>query len=144
MSPDPARGRCLIGRAPSLLRCLLTVFLIVVASGCAADPWAAYDLSLYTVLREPSAETYAAHLELLLRLIEVRESRGEKPPPGICAECAFYLHRAGRTSEAANYLAKEKLHYPESAQIVAAEERLISGRRAIQLAPEASGEGNAP
>ncbi len=110
----------------------LTLALLAFGSGCAGDPWKAYDASLYTTLREPSPETYATHLALLLRLVEQREAQGKTPPPGICAECAFYLHRVGRTSEASTYLAKEKQHYPEATPVVSALERLIAGRPAIE------------
>ena len=110
----------------------LVLALLAYGSGCAGDPWQADDASLYTTLREPSPETYTTHLALLLRLVEQREAQGKAPPPGICAECAFYLHRVGRTSEASTYLAKETQHYPEASSVVSALERLIAGRSAIQ------------
>ncbi len=109
----------------------------LLAAGCVSDPWTIYDSSLYTTLREPSPETYAAHLDLLLLLVDRREAQGQAPPPGICAESAFYLHRAGRTSEASAYLAREKRYYPESGLVVAALGRLIAGERAI---PNGDGE----
>ena len=111
---------------------LFPVLIALLACGCAGDPWEAYDSSLYSTLREPSPETYAAHLALLLRLVEEREAQGKVPPPGICAESAFYLHRVGRSSEASAYLARETRHYPESGPVVSALGRLIDGKSALR------------
>ena len=91
-------------------------------------------------MREPSAETYESHLTLLQRVVDSRESKGKKPPPGICAECAFYLHRLGRSSEAATFIAKEKEHYPESTPIVSALDRVISGKRALEGSEDTNNE----
>jgi hypothetical protein len=97
--------------------------------------WQLYEASAYRVFRTPGPEAFAAHAHLLGRVIDQAESRGERPPPGICAERAFHLWRLGRIEEAVAVLEKEERYYPESKVFVAAQKRFISGG-ASAIAPE--------
>ena len=107
-------------RLAVILGCALTL------SGC-QPAWLRYENSVYASIKESNQEAFAAHAVLLKEVIEEREAEGRKPPPGVCAEYAYYLARLGRGEESHTYLAKEVLYYPESRVFVAALERLIAG-----------------
>lgn len=122
--PTPAMAQ------PGRLR-LLAVLAVGSALGC-ADPWDEYESSLYEALRVPGPATHGRHVEVLRQFVERYEEEGKKPPPGILAECGFYLARLGRAEEAGKYFKAEKVAYPESAAFVTALERTIGGHRAFQ------------
>lgn len=113
----------------------------VILAGC-TPAWQLYEVSAYTVFRDPGTESFADHAHLLERVIDQAEARQEKPPPGICAERAFYLWRLGRIDEAVAALEKEEQYYPESHVFAAAQRRLVTGGRAIDEA-DAAGESTA-
>ena len=94
-------------------------------AGC-TPAWQLYEASAYRVFRTPGPKVFAKHARLLSRVIDQAESKGKKPPPGICAERAFHLWRLERIDEAVAVLDKEEEHYPESKVFVAAQKRLIS------------------
>ena len=96
-------------------------------AGC-TPAWQLYEASAYRVFRTPGPKVFAKHARLLSRVIDQAESKGKKPPPGICAERAFHLWRLDRIDEAVAVLDKEEEHYPESKVFVAAQKRLISER----------------
>ncbi len=96
--------------------------------------WRLYEASAYRVFRTPGPEVFAEHERLLGRVIAQAESRGQKPPPGICAERAFHLWRLDRIEEAVAVLEEEERYYPESKVFVAAQKRFISGGASV-IAP---------
>ncbi len=97
-----------------------------ILSGC-TPAWQLYEVSAYSVFRTPGPKVIVAHARLLARVIDQAESKGKKPPPGICSERAFYLWRLKRIDEAVALLQKEEEHYPESKVFVAAQKRFIAG-----------------
>ena len=108
----------------------------VILSGC-TPAWQLYEVSAYSVFRTPGPKVFAAHARLLGRVIDQAESKGKKPPPGICAERSFYLWRLGRTDEAVAVLEKEEKHYPESKVFVTAQKSFISGGKSATAPREA-------
>lgn len=107
-------------------RLLVGFWAGLILTGC-TPAWQLYEVSAYTVFRTPGTESFEAHARLLGRVIDQAESRKEKPPPGICAERAFYLWRLGRIDEAVAALEKEERYYPESEVFTTAEKRLVTG-----------------
>ena len=103
----------------------------VILTGC-TPAWELYEVSAYTVFRSPGKESFAEHALLLERVIEQAEARQEKPPPGICAESAFYLWRLGHIQEAVAALEKEERYYPESHTFAVAQKRLVTGGSTIE------------
>ncbi len=112
----------------------VAAFAALAGSGC-VSAWSLYEHSLYEALRVPGGESYAAHAELLGRIVDESRSAGRKPPPGIYAEYGLYLARTGRAQRAKECFEAEKEAYPESAVFVAVLERVVAGGRAF------SGEG---
>ncbi len=115
---------------------LLAAALIggAVLAGC-VSPWSRYESSAYSVFRTPDPSTYDAHARLLQRVIARAERRGQKPPPGVCSECAYYLWRLDRADEAMLLLEKEWQYYPEAREFIAAQKRFTAvGSEAV--APE--------
>jgi hypothetical protein len=124
--PNPAMAQA--GR-------LLAVLALFSVPGC-ADPWAAYEDSLYKALRVPGAAAYGEHADVLRQFVESYEGKNQKPPPGIHAEYGFYLARLGKAEEARRQFKAEMEAYPESAAFVAALERTVEGHRAFQPASQ--------
>ena len=81
-----------------------------IAAGCANDPWTRYEMSLYSALKYPGQETLESHATLLREIIVSAEKKKLRPPPGICAEFAFYTAQLGKTDIARKALARE-IHY---------------------------------
>jgi hypothetical protein len=98
----------------------------VILAGC-TPAWQLYEVSEYTVFRTPGVESFEAHARLLARVIDQAESQKQRPPPGICAEHAFYLWRLGHIDEAVAALEKEERYYPESRVFAEAQRRLVTG-----------------
>jgi hypothetical protein len=132
-----------VSQAPcAIFSFCLSIGVALLGSSCvSSDPWDGYPESLYLTMREPSPETANAHLELLIELTARAESRGQKPPPGLCAEAALYLARAGRSGEARQMLAREQSAYPESATFVGVLTKLIEGDPASKAATEGETRG---
>lgn len=97
------------------------------AAGCASDPWTRYEMSLYSALKYPGQETMQSHARLLKEIIVSAEEKKLRPPPGICAEFAFYTARLGKTDIARKALVREIHYYPESAKFVAVVTRMLEG-----------------
>jgi hypothetical protein len=93
---------------------LILVLILFVAS-CSTTPWQRYDNSLFASVFEPSEETFKDHIESLEHF-----ASQESPPPGMCAELAYYKCLANQSEEADMWLQKEVALWPESAQMVAA------------------------
>lgn len=77
-----------------------------------------YARTLYSYKKAPSDATREAHLAELDRIIAVSAEKGKRVPPGIWAERAYFLGKAGKGEEALKSLDKEKETYPESAVFV--------------------------
>jgi len=106
--------------------------------GCQVDPWVQYEDSLYASLQAPSPEVTAERAAFLETVITRAEERGQRPPPGFCAECALYQVRIGRPERAKAFLDREAEHYPESKVFVSSLRSLLDGGgRAL---PEAGAE----
>lgn len=95
--------------------------VLALAAGCAPPSvrkgydWGGYDEHLHALMRNPSGlEAYGASLR---RIID-RNPDGTWVPPGIYAEYGYVLFLAGRKPEAADYFAREKTRWPESAKIM--------------------------
>ena len=101
--------------------------LIFIGAGCASDPWTRYDMSLYGALKYPGEETLESHATLLREIIVSAEKKKLRPPPGICAEFAFYTARLGKIDIARKALAREVHYYPESSKFVAIVTKMLDG-----------------
>ena len=127
-----------IKRLVPLIAVLFSLNFIV--AGCASsDPWARYDMSLYGALKSPGEETLESHATLLREIIVSAEKKKLRPPPGICAEFAFYTARMGKTEIARKALAREVHYYPESSKFVAIVTKMLDGPK-----PEPAETGESP
>ena len=99
---------------------------IVVGSGCSSVSkagyyWGDYSQTYLTMTRKPSAQTTQAHIKELKDILQESRERELKPPPGICAELAFYLSKPegeGSQEEIDRYYQCEIQTYPESALFI--------------------------
>jgi len=98
---------------------LPVVATMLLAASC-ASPWERYDSSLFSSVFEPNQQTIDGHISNLETL-----TAWEVPPPGLCAELAYFLALAGRNSEAQVWLDRELQVWPESAMVVEALRKLI-------------------
>ena len=117
------------------MRGLMTLFLVcfdvVFFQGYSSVSQAGYDWGDYSqtylaVVRTPSSENTTAHIAELREILAVSKEKELKPPPGICAELAFYLAQPdgqGEQSEIDQLYQCEMDTYPESRRFV---ERLIN------------------
>ena len=129
----------LSGRSFWLITVLLSLHLI--AAGCVSDPWTRYETSLYSALKYPGQETMQSHAHLLREIIVSAEEKKLRPPPGICAEFAFYTARLGEADIARKALAREMHYYPEATRFVAVVARMLDGP---EPEPEETGEKTEP
>jgi hypothetical protein len=102
------------------MRALLLTFSLLTIVSC-QTPWDRYDESLYTAVFDPSEESLARHIQTLEGF-----TNSESPPPGLCAELAYYLALAGRNAEAEAWLDRELALWPESSKVVSALRSLIT------------------
>lgn len=99
----------------------LIQFILIALAACSCQTqWDRYDESLYASVFEPSEQTLSRHIQTLEGF-----ASWEAPPPGLCAELAYYLALAGRGDESAVWLDKELAHWPESVKVVEALRSLI-------------------
>jgi hypothetical protein len=96
----------------------LAVLALVGLAGCASDPYGRYPDSLYASLKDDTREARSAHAALLERVIAWSDEQGRPPPPGVCAELAYYRTRLGQRDQAEALLAREEASYPESARFL--------------------------
>jgi hypothetical protein len=78
------------------------------------------------VVRTPSEDTTQKHVAELREILAVSKDKGLNPPPGICAELAFYLSqldKQGNQAEIKGFYQCEVETYPESQLFI---ERLTS------------------
>jgi hypothetical protein len=100
---------------------VLTVLVVAAAlAGCAGPTtkyhWGSYEPALYQYYKTPSqVDNFATELAATIRQAA---EKGQKVPPGICAEYAHILHQQGRFVEAATYFEREKREWPESAVLM--------------------------
>lgn len=106
--------------------------IIFLFLGSCQTAWDRYDESLYASVFEPNPNTYEQHI----RSIEALAS-GATPPPGLCAEMAFYLALSGREGEADLWLQRELEHWPESAKVVHGIHALVNPDSEKPLAEDA-------
>jgi hypothetical protein len=77
--------------------------------------WAGYDTSLYKLMKSPAdIDAYG----LALKKAIDRNPDGRRVAPGIYAEYGYVLFATGHKPEAADFFAKEKTRWPESARIM--------------------------
>jgi hypothetical protein len=100
---------------------LAVALLSIFALGACQTPWGRYDETLYSSVFQPSEQTISRHIQTLEGF-----TAWEIPPPGFCAELAYYLVLAGREAEADAWLERELMLWPESAMVVAALRNLIA------------------
>lgn len=99
---------------------LALALIAILTLGACQTPWGRYDETLYSSVFEPSEQTIERHIQTLEGF-----AAWEVPPPGFCAELAYYLVLAGRETEADAWLERELVLWPESAMVVAALRNLI-------------------
>lgn len=99
---------------------------IVLVGGCSSASkagyyWGDYSQTYLTLTRKPSAQATQAHIKELRDILQVSQEKELKPPPGICAELAFYLSQPegeGSQEEIDRYYQCEIETYPESALFI--------------------------
>ena len=107
-------------------------FLSLLVSGCAGDPWEAYDDTLYRALRDATKEAVQAHEDLLRRILDEADEAGTLPPPGVAAEYGYALAGRGEAEAGRHFLDLERKHYPESAAFVDALGRAATGEEVFR------------
>jgi len=106
-------------------------FSLINLQGCtsvskAGYYWGKYSETYLAVVRKPSKDTTQQHISELREILSVSEEKGLRPPPGICAELAFYLSqldKQGNQDEIEKFYQCEMTTYPESKIFI---ERLTS------------------
>jgi len=133
--------RCVpVDRHRRLVSIAVAVVALALVSGCVSrDPYVEYDMSLYAVMKDPSEAEHQRHFEYLVSVVEWREQRDRKPPPGVCAECGLYAWKLGRTDEGRRWIEREVEHWPESKTFSGALERLLAGEEQLLGDDEAAG-----
>ena len=96
--------------------------LLTLLGGCAPSKdlyyWGNYSSTLYDFKKSPDEKTSAAHRKELLVIIEKSGEQKRNVPPGVYAECGYYLLKEGKEAEGMTYLDKETAAYPESATFI--------------------------
>jgi len=115
----------------------------IILTSC-ASPWERYDESLYSLLKNATPEAVEDHIELLGEIVTGAEEKGEKPPPGVCAEYGYRLAtQKGELDKGLKQLDKETGYYPESELFVLALKRSVSGKEKV-FEGTAAAEENVP
>lgn len=86
---------------------------VLLLFGSCQSTWDTYDISSHQTIGAPGPESYEAHVALLERMVEVAP-----PPPGLCAELAYFLVLLGRPDQAEAWFAKEMHAWPGSEKFV--------------------------
>lgn len=90
-------------------------------SACATGPapkydWGTYEQSMYTFYKDPSkAEELMVSMETMIKGAEAGK---RVVPPGLYAEYGFLLMMKGKPQDAVANFEKEKIKWPESAQLM--------------------------
>ena len=105
----------------------LLLIVPLLCAACASSPWDDYQSSLYDSLDVGTKEARNDHAALLTKLVVASEAAGGRPPPGVCAELAFYRSRLGEAGEVDRLLALEEQHYPEAKRFLDAMRRVLVG-----------------
>ncbi len=112
-------------------------------SGCVKQTryhWGQYDTALYQHYKNPQDRD--AYIEALKTTILEADQRGEKVPPGICAEYGYALFEEGQAAQSLPWFQREKETWPESTVLM---DKMIRNaqRRATEPAPPAKGPAGA-
>ena len=106
-------------------------------AACGGNSWYRYESSLCHTMEDPSIEAREQHGQLLAKIIEEAQEKGAKPPPGICAEYAYYLVELKKDGQGMQYLDREIAYYPESTTYIIALRRLLQGaKNVVHESPE--------
>ncbi len=124
-------------------RLLLALAAAAAASGCAKQSryhWGTYDTALYQHYKNPQDRD--AYIEALKTTILEADQRGEKVPPGVCAEYGYALFEEGQAAQSLPWFQREKETWPESTVLM---DKMIRNaqRRATEPAPPAKGPADA-
>lgn len=97
---------------------VISALALVLLAGCAPPAglfyWGDYSETLYNYKKDQDEKTLKAHREQLLLIVTKSATMNKKVPPGVYAECGYYLLKEGKEAEGMEYLAKETSLYPES------------------------------
>ena len=101
------------------IRNLLLGITLVYVAGCGPKTmyqWGSYEKDLLKYYKHPeSLQKFREHLDKqITRSVE----KGKRVPPGLFAELGYLHYKAGDSKMAAEYFAKEKEHWPESATLM--------------------------
>lgn len=98
------------------IRNLLLVISLVYVAGCGPKTmyqWGSYETDLLKYYKHPeSLQDFQKHLD---KQIARSTRKGKMVPPGLFAELGYLHYKADDPAMAAQYFAKEKEHWPESA-----------------------------
>ena len=86
--------------------------LLLLLPSCQST-WDTYEISSHQTIAAPGPESYEAHVSHLTKKVE-----GDAPPPGLCAEMAYFLVLLGRPGEADVLFAREVDIWPQSEKFV--------------------------
>lgn len=100
--------------------------------------WGNYDRTLYQHYRNP--QDRAAFVEALKIAILEAEQRGDKVPPGVCAEYGYALYEEGQAAESLRWFQREKETWPESTILM---DKMIRNAQRRGAQPPPAGQGPA-
>ncbi len=122
-------------------RLLALAAVAALASACAPKAtyyWGQYDTALYHYYTNPQDRD--AWIETLRTTILEAEQRGDKVPPGICAEYGYALFEEGQAEASVPWFQREKDTWPESAVLM---EKMIRNAKRRGAQPPPPGQGAA-
>ncbi len=122
-------------------RVLALAALAALAAGCAPQSryyWGDYDAALYRYYEHPADRD--AWVESLRTIILEAEQRGDKVPPGVCAEYGYALFEEGQAEAAVPWFQREKDTWPEANVLM---EKMIRNAKRRAAQPPAPGQGPA-
>ena len=101
------------------IRMTITLAMVFVIGGCAAQPgvdyyWGKYSQTLYALKKNPSPEAEQRHIEELEDIISKSDEKGFRVPPGVQAELGYRYAQRGDSQKASGHFQAELAAYPES------------------------------
>lgn len=104
---------------------LIYLFSVSLLGGCATVSqsnlyWGKYSNTLYQTKKNPGEESYKAHQNELLSIVEKSKEKNLKVPPGVYAELGLYAMDHGDSNAADNYFRLEQETYPEAGTLMKA------------------------
>ncbi len=122
-------------------RLLALAWAAALASACAPQPryhWGDYDAAMYRYYSNPAdREAWVASLHTI---IAEADQRGDKVPPGVCAEYGYALFEEGQAEASLPWFQREKDTWPESAVLM---EKMIRNAKRRAAEPPPPGQGPA-